>query len=183
MQSNTGGGNGLGTRLHQPIAFSQLWSLMRWFKPVYVTPFLHLYTCTPVWMGHKWTLNLEPWTLATIHNNNCWSRAMVGVFGDRERLSSIVDEQTSSQWLFSQYCIYIYWGSLWGQTCFSVLDGKLQRKHTPAARKSDINKTNKIVLKNMWCVSAQLLINSNLQCLHNPSCSFKCYHRVGRLYM
>jgi len=26
---------------------------------------------------------------------------MVSVFGDRERLSSIVDEQVSSQWLFS----------------------------------------------------------------------------------
>jgi len=44
--------------MHQPIAFSQLWSLMRWFKPVNVTPFLHFYTCTPVWVGHKWTLNL-----------------------------------------------------------------------------------------------------------------------------
>jgi len=30
----------------------QLWSLTRRFKPV------HLYTCMPIWVGHKWTLNL-----------------------------------------------------------------------------------------------------------------------------
>jgi len=48
----------------------------------------------------------------------------------------------SVELFFSQYCI----GSLWGQTCCSVIDGKLQLKHATAALKSDINK-NKITLK------------------------------------
>jgi len=39
---------------------------------------------------------------------------------------------------------YIYWGSLWGQTCCSVIDGKLQFKHAPAAKKYDINKIQKM---------------------------------------
>jgi len=30
---------------------------------------------------------------------------------------------------------YIYWGSLWGQTCCSVIDGKLRLKHAPATIK------------------------------------------------
>jgi len=29
---------------------------------------------------------------------------------------------------------YIYWGSLWGQTCCSVIDGKIQLKHASAAK-------------------------------------------------
>ena len=29
---------------------------------------------------------------------------------------------------------YIYWGSLWGQTCCSVIDGKLLLKHASAAK-------------------------------------------------
>ena len=37
----------------------------------------------------------------------------------------------SGQRFFSQYCI----GSLWGQTCCSVIDGKLQLKHESAAKK------------------------------------------------
>jgi len=34
---------------------------------------------------------------------------------------------------------------------------------------------NKIVFKNMWYVLAWLSISSNLLCLHNSSCGFKCY--------
>ena len=34
---------------------------------------------------------------------------------------------------------------------------------------------NKIVFKKTWYVSARLSISSNLRCLHNSSCSFKCY--------
>ena len=34
-------------------------------------------------------------------------------------------------WFFSQYCI----GSLWGETCCSIIDGKLQLKHASAAKK------------------------------------------------
>jgi len=36
-----------------------------------------------------------------------------------------------SPWFFSQHCI----GSLWGETCCSVTDGKLQLKHASAAKK------------------------------------------------
>ena len=36
-----------------------------------------------------------------------------------------------SLWFFSHYCI----GSLWGETCCSVIDGKLQLKHASAAKK------------------------------------------------
>ena len=45
-----------------------------------------------------------------------------------------------SQRFFSQYCI----GNLWGETCCSVIDGKLQLKHASAAKKSDINKNKNI---------------------------------------
>ena len=37
----------------------------------------------------------------------------------------------SGQWFFSQYCI----GNLWGETCCSITDGKLQLKYASAAKK------------------------------------------------
>ena len=40
---------------------------------------------------------------------------------------------------------------------------------------SDRCTCNKILFKRTWYVSAQLTINSNPQCLHHLSCSFKCY--------
>ena len=55
-----------------------------------------------------------------------------------EALSSLVGstfEQMPSQWFFRQYCIYNYSVSLWEQIWCSVVDGKLQLKHAPAARK------------------------------------------------
>ena len=33
-----------------------------------------------------------------------------------------------SQWFFREYC---YWGSQWGQTCWTVIVSKLQLKHAP----------------------------------------------------
>ena len=42
------------------------------------------------------------------------------------------------QWFFSQSA-YMYWGSLWGQTCCSVIDGKPHHKHAPAANKENDN--------------------------------------------
>ena len=39
---------------------------------------------------------------------------------------------------------YIYWGSLWEQTCCSMVDAELQLKHAPASKNSDINKTKNI---------------------------------------
>ena len=51
-----------------------------------------------------------------------------------ESLASTVDsvfEQTDS----SANTAYIYWGSLRGQTCHSVIDGKPQLQHAPAANK------------------------------------------------
>ena len=38
---------------------------------------------------------------------------------------------------------YTYWGSLWGQTCCSVIDGKLQLKHASAAKKLTWTRTKK----------------------------------------
>ena len=60
---------------------------------------------------------------------DCWIRNTVGVRGAFEE----------SLWFFSQYCI----GSLWEETCCSVIDGKLQLKHASAAKKSDMNKNKK----------------------------------------
>jgi len=40
---------------------------------------------------------------------------------------------------------YIYWGSLWRQTCCSLIDGKLQLKHVLAAKK--VTQTKKKVTK------------------------------------
>ena len=37
------------------------------------------------------------------------------------------------------------------------------------------SRCNKIVFKKTWYALAWLSISSNLQCLHNSSCSFKCY--------
>ena len=53
--------------------------------------------------------------------NDCWIRNTVGVRGVFEE----------SLGFFSQYCI----GNLWGETCCSVIDGKLQLKHASAAKK------------------------------------------------
>ena len=80
--------------VHQPITFSQLWSLTRRFKPVnkelclHLWCQLHLYTCKPVWVGQKWVLNLS---------NDTYT---VGVLRERERDIFIsVLEQMSSCWL------------------------------------------------------------------------------------
>ena len=60
-----------------------------------------------------------------------------------ESLASIVDSVFKESLIndSSANTAYIYWGSLWGQTCCSVIDGELQLKHASAAKKSDINKT------------------------------------------
>ena len=38
-----------------------------------------------------------------------------------------------------------YWGSLWGQTCCSVIDGKIQLKHTSTAKWTRINNIKNVV--------------------------------------
>ena len=58
-----------------------------------------------------------------------WIRNMFGVHGDRERLCHPLVRDSSAN------IAYIYWGSLWGETCCSVIDGKLQLKHAPAAKR------------------------------------------------
>jgi len=67
---------------------------------------------------------------------DCWIRNTVGV---RECLK----KAWSGQQFFSQYCI----GSLWRQTCCTVIDDKLQLKHASAAKK--VTWTNKKNIKNV----------------------------------
>jgi len=91
----------------------------------FLKPFSSL-VCMHTCMGTN-----EPWPYKRyiiIVTTDHWSRNTISVFGDRERLSSIVDsvfEWMSSQWSLANTA-YIYWGTLWGQTCCSVIDGKLQ---------------------------------------------------------
>jgi len=56
-----------------------------------------------------------------------------------ESLASIVDSVFEEILVndSSANTAYIYWRSLWGQTCCSVIDGKLQLKHAPAAKISN----------------------------------------------
>ena len=54
-----------------------------------------------------------------------------------ESLVSIVDSVFEESLVHdsSSNTVYIYWGILWGQTCWSVIDGDLQLKHAPASNK------------------------------------------------
>ena len=108
--------------VHQPIAFFQVWSHTRQFKPLTEDlwlplrrHFIHMYACAQTTKQR-----------IVVITQDCWIRNTVGVWGVFEE----------SLWFFSQYCI----GSLWGETCCSVTDGKLQLKHASAAIKCDMNK-------------------------------------------
>ena len=98
-----------------PSLFLQLLSLMRQFKRFKEElwlhlwcHFLHLYACAPVWWGTH-----EPWTLVVICNKDCWSRNTV---------STCLE---TGVWTDVTNTACLYWGSLWRQTCCSVIDGKL----------------------------------------------------------
>ena len=73
-----------------------------------------------------------------IITQDCWIRNTAGVQGVFEE--SLVWSNILWPILHNQY--FIYWGGLWGQTCCSVIDGKLQLKHA-SAKKSDMNKNKK----------------------------------------
>jgi len=84
------------------------------------------FSCTH---AHK---SLSNWK--TIITQGCWIGC---VHEDRESLSSIVD-LVFEQSLVNDSSVdtaYMYWGSMWGQTCCSVIDGKIELKHAPAAKK------------------------------------------------
>jgi len=50
--------------------------------------------------------------------------------------SSIVDSVLEQSSMILQPILHTsYWGSLWGQTCCSVIDAKLQLKHACASKK------------------------------------------------
>ena len=75
----------------------------------FVMPFSSLVCMrTPVWWGTH-----EPWTLAMIRNKDCWSRNTV---------STCLE---TGVWTDVTNTAYLYWGSLWRQTCCSVIVGKL----------------------------------------------------------
>jgi len=66
---------------------------------------------------------------------------MVGVHGDRKRLCYPL-----LTWCLNRCQAVIHQpllGNLWGGTCCSMTNGKLQLKHAPAAKQSDTNKTEK----------------------------------------
>jgi len=63
-------------------------------------------------------------------------------WGHGESWAFIVDS-VLEQSLVNANIACIYWGNLWGQTCCSVIDGKLQLKHVPAVKKSNIKKIKK----------------------------------------
>ena len=85
--------------------------------------------------------------LAT-QQNYCWIRNMVDVHGERESLSSIVGLVFEQSLVndSSANTAYMYWGSLWGQTCCSVKDGKLQLKYAPAAK----TVTSRVAINSTW---------------------------------
>ena len=104
--------------VHRLIAFFQVWSHTRRFERL--TEELWL----PLRRHFSSRVRMRTNHLATKCNyitQDCWIGNTVGVRGMFEE----------SLWLFSQYCI----GSLWGETCCSVIDGKLQLKHESAAKK------------------------------------------------
>ena len=126
--------------VHHPIAFSKLWSLIRHFKPTmasFVTPFSSL-----VHM-HSYHLAMN-----VIISQDHWITNTVCVHGDREGLSHPLLTQFLTRHLVndsSANTTCIYWGNLWGQTCCSVIDGKLQLKHASATDKRDINKAKNVM--------------------------------------
>ena len=63
-----------------------------------------------------------------------------------ESFSSTVDSMFEQSLVndSSANTAYTYWGSLWGEACCSEIDGKIQLKHAPAAKRSDINKSKRI---------------------------------------
>ena len=103
--------------VHHPIAFFQVWSLTRRFEPF----------TEKLWLPSRRQFFIHMYACATKCNH--YEVHMVC----RECLR----RAWSGQWFFSQYCI----GSLWGETCCSVIEGKLQLKHASAAY---INKDDSI---------------------------------------
>jgi len=77
---------------------------------LYDAIFLHVYACAQITYQRN-----------VIITQDCWIRNTVGELG--------VFEETLR--FFSQYCI----GSLWGETCCSIIDGKLQFKRASTLKK------------------------------------------------
>jgi len=99
--------------------FLQVWSATRQFELLTEKLWLPLqcnffFTCMHVHnhLATKW--------------NYCWFRNTVTVQGVFEEVDPGLVNDTSA------HTAYIYWGSLWEQTCCAVIDGKLQLKHASA---------------------------------------------------
>ena len=104
--------------VHQAIRFFQVWSPTRRFKLLTEELWLPLqchvlFTCT--------------------HAQKSLSNKMPLLLKIAELEIQLVCREgaCSGHWFFSQYCM----GSLWRQTCCSVIDGKLQLKHVSFANK------------------------------------------------
>ena len=101
--------------VHQPITFSQLSDAI-------------FFTCTRV---HR-ALSNE----TQLFTQDRWISNTGGVHGGRERLCHPLLTQCLDRCLVSDSSTimpFIYWGSLWGQICYPVIDDKLQLKRVPAA--------------------------------------------------
>jgi len=104
--------------VHQPIAFSRFevtWGDSN--RPLKNYGFLN----DAIFSSH---VCMRTNHLAT-YTQGCWIRNTVGVQG-------VFEESQVWLWFLSQYCI----GSLWEETCCSVIDGKLQLIHTSAAKRN-----------------------------------------------
>ena len=115
--------------------------------------FLHLYACAQITQQLLKIAELEIWLRA-------WRQGADSVFEQ-----SLVSDSWANT-------AYMYWGSLWGQTCCSVIDGKPHHKHAPAANKeSDINKVKQpqyhkglgpATSKTFLCCFARLLCSAGI---------------------
>ena len=88
--------------------------------------------CLGIWRGLKHVRTSFKWSQASLYR----LQYMPYVWENYSDLRSVycvrcVGSLSDS----SANTAYIYWGSLWGQTCCSMVDGKLQLKHAPAAKK------------------------------------------------
>ena len=80
----------------------------------------------------QWAIRTASWDIKVVKTG----RESSAFIDDSEFEQSLVNVSSANT-------AYIYWRSLWGQTCSSWIDGNLQLKHAPAAKKG----TNKIFKK------------------------------------
>ena len=120
--------------VHQPIALLEVWSLMRQFELLTAwLPLRHhfFFMCICMRTNHlamKLLLKIAELEIQFVCRET---------WGSVWREPGLVNDSPANT-------AYIYWGSLWGQTCCSVIDGKLKLKHASAADMDKNKKTPKM---------------------------------------